>query len=213
MMTKAEKKYIKQLQQKKYRNAENAFLVEGWKSIDTFIKGGYTPKIIYATTENKDISANYNVQLITKRELTSTSILKNPKDAMAIFQKKQLDIFQKNTTIIALDNIQDPGNLGTIIRTADWFGVKNIVCSLNTVDCYNPKVVQATMGSLTRVQVNYLDLEQYLKLQKETPIYGAFMDGDNIYTASSIKKECILVLGNEANGISETIEKLISRLH
>jgi TrmH family RNA methyltransferase len=110
--------------------------------------------------------------------------------------------------IIALDDIRDPGNLGTIIRLCDWFGVEQIVCSEQTVDVYNPKVVQATMGSISRVNISYLDLEKYLK-RHNLPIFGTFMDGKNVYK-EELPQEGILVLGNEANGISATIEKLIA---
>ncbi len=112
--------------------------------------------------------------------------------------------------MVALDGVRDPGNLGTIIRLCDWFGVKNLICSNDTVDCYNSKVVQATMGSIARVNISYVDLEDFLTENDQMPIMGTFLEGENIYT-SELPKDGILILGNEANGISSKIEKLVTQ--
>jgi len=208
-MTRSEKKHLKQLQQKKYRNQFQKFVVEGWKSIHDFIVAGYVPVKIYSTKDiTSSLSDKYDYEKIDKESLRQISFFKNPKDAVAIFKiPPQADLPQSNW-IIALDQLQDPGNLGTIIRTADWFGIQNIVCATGTVDCYNPKVVQASMGSLAHVQVFYTDLEKYLK-ETSLPVYGACMQGNSLYQ-TRFPKQGILVTGNEGNGISSGIRKLIN---
>jgi len=207
-MTKAEIKHIKQLQQKKYRQASGEFLVEGLKSIIDFLQAGFVPKKIYSTTAfDNDYKQSIEIEIIDNKSLKSISLLKNPKDALAIFEIKMHHKIPSKGHILALDNLQDPGNLGTIIRTADWFGIQNIVCSVDTVDCYNPKVVQATMGSLANVSVIYTDLANYLT-ENTLPIYGAFLSGKSIYK-TQIPSDAIIVIGNEGNGISDRIGKLI----
>ncbi len=208
-MTKAEKKHIKQLQQKKYRNEYRTFIVEGWKSIKDFIVAGFIPENIYSTTENIDNPINFNVESISRKDLESISLLKNPKDALAVFFQKETSKTPSKGIILALDNLQDPGNLGTIIRTADWFGIKNIVCSNETVDCYNPKVVQATMGSLANIDIIYTDLAKYLT-NANLPIYGTFLGGKNI-DKITFPTDAIIIIGNEGNGISQEIETLVTQ--
>ena len=208
-MTNNEKKHIKQLQQKKYRNRFGEFVVEGIKSIRDFLQAGFEPVKIYSTTEISEAENNIDkLEIIDKKTLRQISFLKNPKDALAVFKIPQRQELPDSGWIIALDGLQDPGNLGTIIRTADWFGIKNIVCSEDTVDCYNPKVVQATMGSLAHLKVYYADLPVYLS-QTNLPVYGACMEGENIYQTRFPNKG-ILVIGNEGNGISTDIKQLIS---
>ena len=146
---------------------------------------------------------------ISEVDLKKISTLKNPNTALAVFKIPKQKQSSKKGLIIALDDVRDPGNLGTIIRLCDWYGVKDLICSLNTVDCYNSKVVQATMGSLTRVNVNYLDLKSYLE-SNTTEVFGAFMNGETIYT-TDLPSEGIVVLGNEANGISEAIQSKVKR--
>ena len=132
----------------------------------------------------------------------------NPNKALAVFKIPQFKAVEQNGLIIALDAVRDPGNLGTIIRLCDWFGVENLVCSNETVDCYNPKVIQATMGSITRVHITYIDLVSFLKDYKG-PVYGAYMEGENIYK-STLPQSGVIVMGNEANGISQAIETLVT---
>jgi TrmH family RNA methyltransferase len=145
--------------------------------------------------------------IISESDLKKISALTTPNNCLALFKiPKEKTIIEKGL-IVALDDIRDPGNLGTILRLCDWFGIEQLLCSEQTVDIYNPKVVQATMGSIVRVNVNYVDLEVFLK-QTTLPIFGTFMDGANIYS-EVLPKEGVIVMGNEANGISETIEKTI----
>jgi len=210
-ITKADIKYIKQLQQKKYRKQYGVFVVEGWKSIQDFIKAGYLPQKIYATKQPDDFVTD-SVESVTGKQLKQISSLQHPKDALAVFKIQAFDTLPSSGLILALDDLQDPGNLGTIIRTADWFGVRQIVCSENTVDCYNPKVVQATMGALANVSIIYTDLEAYLK-QINLPVYGTFLDGENIYK-STLPQEAVMVIGNEGNGIKPEIAGLTThKLH
>lgn len=201
-------KLIKSLGQKKGRQQERLFVVEGIKGISEFLKSDYKLKNLF-TTKPIFEAPNNLVTEISETELKKISSLKNPNTALAIFEIPESKITQQNGLIIALDDVRDPGNLGTIIRLCDWYGVKDLICSLNTVDCYNSKVVQATMGSLTRVNVQYLDLKTYLETSKND-VFGTFLNGENIY-AAQLPKEGIIVLGNEANGISEIIENEVDR--
>ena len=206
MLSKNQVKLIQKLHHKKYRNELNLFIVEGKKSINEFLQAGYTPQLLIAT---EAFTANVPQHLITsvsKDELRKVSTLQNPDEGLAVFeQPKHKGILQEGV-IVALDNVQDPGNLGTIIRLCDWFGVETLLCNTQTVDCYNPKVVQATMGSLTRVAVHYLDLAAFLTTTA-LPVYTMDLEGENLYTAT-FPKDCILILGNEANGISSEVRAL-----
>ena len=208
-VTKAEIKFVKQLQQKKYRKQYSAFVVEGWKSIRDFIKADYKPVKIYAIEQLADINS---LEIITRKQLKQLSFLQHPKDALAVFEMKQTGNLPVSGLILALDDLQDPGNLGTIIRTADWFGIRNIVCSENTVDCYNPKVVQATMGALANVSVIYTDIAGYLK-QVNLPVFGTFLSGESIYQ-TTLPQEAVILIGNEGNGIKPEIARLTTnKLH
>ena len=211
MITKADIKYIKSLQNKKKRLISKKFIIEGEKIVNEALI--YSPRIIehlYATSnfiEQKSIPEFVSVTQITIQELDKITTLKTPNRAVAIC--KQLQSEQLNSDLIlALDHIQDPGNLGTIIRLADWFGISEIICSENTVDCYNSKVIQSTMGAIFRVKVSYVDLEQFLK-NTTYPIYGALLNGDNVFKTKFDRKGIIL-LGNEGNGISEELKKFIT---
>ena len=159
-----------------------------------------------------NLSRKINFQEISLNELQKISLLKNPADAVATVTLPEWPLLKaeelKNKFSILLDGVQDPGNMGTIIRTADWFGIKNVICSKDTVDVYNPKVVQATMGSLARVRLTYCDLNEFLH-QSELPAYGALLNGDNIYQ-TDFGTEGFLIMGNEGNGISAEIQQLIS---
>ena len=208
-MTKADQKFIAQLKQKKYRTLHQAFIVEGWKSIGDFIKGGYTPFKIYAINPVENLwSSEINIESVSPKQLKQISFLQHPKDALAIFKpKNEMQLPQKGL-VLALDGLQDPGNLGTIIRTADWFGVQHIVCSKNTVDCYNPKVVQATMGALAHVHVSYTDLNQFIQ-QTPLPVFGTFLQGANLFQ-TELPDQAVIVIGNEGNGIGKSISDLIT---
>ena len=206
MITKNQIKFIKSLSLKKNRIKEQLFIAEGEKIVSELLRSDFEIKNIYATKEWK--VSNDNITQISNAELQRISNLKSPNKVLAVVQFKNHKIIKHDGITLVLDEINDPGNLGTIIRMCDWFGVKQIICSKNTVDIFNPKVVQSAMGSAFRVQVNYTDLENYLS-DITTPIYGAFMDGKNLKEVK-IPKSAHLVMGNEANGISAEINKLIT---
>lgn len=206
MITKNQIKFIKSLSLKKNRIKEQLFIAEGEKVVSELLRSDFEIKNIYATKEWK--VSNDNITQISNAELQRISNLKSPNKVLAVVQFKNHKIIKHDGITLVLDEINDPGNLGTIIRMCDWFGVKQIICSKNTVDIFNPKVVQSAMGSAFRVQVNYTDLENYLSDIK-TPIYGAFMDGKNLKEVK-LPKSAHLVMGNEANGISAEINKLIT---
>jgi TrmH family RNA methyltransferase len=208
MLSKNQIKLIKSLGQKKNRQHLGLFAVEGIKGISEFLDSDFKLVTLYTTKSIFD-APTASVCEISEVDLKKISTLKSPNTALAIFKIPEQKKSTKTGLIIALDAIRDPGNLGTIIRLCDWYGIKDLVCSLNTVDCYNSKVVQATMGSLTRVNVCYLDLEGYLE-SHGAAIFGTFMNGENIYTAD-LPNEGIVILGNEANGISETIQSKVKR--
>ncbi|WP_046743673.1 TrmH family RNA methyltransferase [Kordia zhangzhouensis] len=207
MVSKRQIKIITSLQQKKYRKSTGLFVAEGKKVIDEFLASSFELDSLFSVDENL-FSEEKSVTIISEVELKKMSFLKNPNKCLALFKIVENTAIDPMKLIVALDDVRDPGNLGTIIRLCDWFGIKDLLCSEETVDCYNPKVVQATMGSLTRVNVVYGNLENYLS-QTNLPVFGAFMDGKNVYQAS-LSNKGILVMGNEANGVSETISKLIT---
>jgi len=206
MLSKNQQKIIQKLQQKKYRNELGLFVVEGKKGILEFVQAGFKVEAIFATSLFSEQLNKLPLTLISKEELSKISTLKNPDEGVAIFhQPKRKGILQEGI-ILALDNIQDPGNLGTLIRLCDWFGIETLLCSEQTVDCYNPKVVQASMGSLSRVEVHYLPLEGFLATCA-LPVYVATLEGENLYT-TTFPEDCVIVLGNEANGVSPEVTAL-----
>lgn len=210
MLSKSQLKLITSLAKKKYRNQFQLFVVEGVKSIQEFLNSNYELDQLFSTTETIFNVDDTKFNLLTESELKKISYLSTPNKALAIFKKEEPKPIETNQLIVALDNISDPGNLGTIIRLCDWFGITDLVCNLETVDCFNPKVVQASMGSLTRVNITYLNLETFIKEQSHIPIYGTFMDGETIYK-SQVNQNGILIFGNEANGISKAIESLVTK--
>lgn len=219
MISKQKIKYIQSLEQKKYRRKENAFVAEGHKSVGDLLREGWKAKLIVATSEWQcPVSLPDSTELIsvTEEELRKASLLLHPQQVIGVFEipdTQSLDVKDTDSSqlILALDGIQDPGNLGTIIRTADWFGINTIVCSSETADAYNPKVVQATMGSIARVNVVYYNklTEFFDTLSADTPIYGTLLDGNNIYS-SDIKPHGVIVMGNEGNGISEEVRQRLT---
>ncbi|MCF7560973.1 RNA methyltransferase [Sabulilitoribacter multivorans] len=206
MLSKSQIKLITQLKQKKYRQLNGFFVVEGVKTINELLQSHFVLQTLY-TTETFNIDAKKEV-LISESDLKRISFLTTPNKALAIFKIPVPKPIIKNGLIVALDAVRDPGNLGTIIRLCDWFGIKDLVCNNETVDCFNPKVIQATMGSITRVNISYIDLVDFLK-ESSLPIYGAFMEGDNVYNKNNLS-EGVLVMGNEANGISKEVEAIIN---
>lgn len=212
MISKIEAKYIQSLHAKKKRDAEGVFVAEGDKVIREFLKEKFVPLKLFATenwlSQNPEIQGAF-VHPATEDELQRAGFLKTPNQALAIFsQKRDLKVVPKCAWVLVLDEIQDPGNLGNIIRTADWFGWENIIASKDCADMYNPKVVQASMGSLARVQVVYADLEKFIS-ETSLPVYGAMLSGENIHTIT--KQELgILIIGNEGKGIHENLQKYIT---
>ncbi|PJJ10579.1 TrmH family RNA methyltransferase [Flavobacterium sp. 1] len=209
MLSKNQIKLISSLQQKKYRFANQLFFAEGVKVIQELVKSNFELEHLYTTKEDFKAIAPNKITLITENELNKISALSTPNTCLAVFKIPMESKIIESGLVLALDSIRDPGNMGTILRLCDWFGIKQLVCSKETVDIYNPKVVQATMGSITRVNVNYVDLVPFLEKTK-LPVFGTFMDSDNIYK-TALPQEGIIVMGNEANGISESIEKLVTK--
>ncbi len=215
MLSKNQQKYILSLQQKKHRNETGYFVAEGNKLVGDMLPT-FDCQWLIGTTDWLQMHPDAEAKLIveaTKEEIRKASGLTTPQDVIAVFRKPNYSLNSESIEkqlIIAADCIQDPGNLGTIIRLADWFGIQHIVCSLDTVDVYNPKTVQATMGALARVKVHYVDLVEFLKNQQSTAIYGTFLDGDDMYNAQ-LSQNGIIVMGNEGNGISSTSEQYINK--
>jgi len=208
MITKNQIKLIKSLSLRKNRLKHKLFLVEGDKNVLDLIKSDFDVHTIFANSNWSKLNPTVNVSLVSKNELLRISNQKNPNNVLAIACIKESKIFNERGLVLVLDDISDPGNLGTIIRTCDWFGVRSIICSNNTVDVYNPKVVQSTMGSLFRVKVMYTDLAKYLKKVK-SDVYGTLFDGKNIKKVD-FKDDIHIVMGNESNGISKEISKYIT---
>ena len=209
MVSKSQIKLITSLEQKKHRTKTGLFVVEGKKGIEELLKSDFKLHSLYTTQDIFD-APQEKTFMISEVELKKISKLKNAQIALGIFLIPEKTNPKLKGLVVALDGIRDPGNLGTIIRLCDWFGVQDIVCSLDTVDCYNFKVVQATMGSIARVQIHYVDLNLFLRENDSQLKVGAFLDGENLYTAS-IPKDLIVVLGNEANGISKSVEEIIEK--
>lgn len=206
MVSKNQIKRIISLQQKKYRKELGLFFVEGKKVIQELLDSNFVLEELFVTEHLFDHIPQQT--LIATTDLKKISALSNPNNALAVFRMPEPKKIKEQGIILALDKIRDPGNLGTIIRLCDWFGITDLVCSEDTVDCYNPKVLQATMGSISRVNVSYLDLNKFLS-QTKLPVFGTFMKGNNIYK-TQLPNQGIIVMGNEANGISPEIEQLIT---
>lgn len=203
-LSKNHTKLITSLRQKKYRQKHKMFVVEGVKVVREFLQSSYELHLLLsADTSYQDYT---NVIPISETELKRISHLVTPNKVLAVFKIPETQKLEPLGLILALDAINDPGNLGTIIRLCDWFGVTQIVCSNDTVDCYNSKVVQASMGSLIRVPIHYVDLDLFLK-EMDLPVFIADMEGDNVYK-TELPENGILVMGNEANGISEEIQSI-----
>lgn len=210
MLSKNRIKFLKSLHLKKFRDENSLFLVEGEKSVLEVLKhkkdaieSVYSTNLELVTTFQKE---GIEAELIDSKELQAISTLKNPSSSLLVCKKWQNEFFDFRFVLV-LDNIQDPGNLGTLIRLSDWYGVDAIVCSTNTVEMYNPKVIQASMGSFFRTPIFYRNLGEFLQ-ESKLPIYGALLEGKNVYQ-EKLEAEGILILGNEGNGISEEIKALI----
>lgn len=194
-MTKAEIQLVRSLADKRARTETGLFVAEGHKLVAELRASGLRVRKVYEG-----------------REAERVSLLKTPSDMLALIEIPSYALpadAAARGLVLALDEVQNPGNLGTIIRLADWFGISDIVCSPGTADCYNPKVVQATMGAIARVRVHYTDLGEWLA-GVDTPVYGTFLDGENIHTAT-LSQHGVIVMGNEGQGITPAVERRISR--
>jgi TrmH family RNA methyltransferase len=218
MISKNQIKHIQSLHSKKNREEEGLFIIEGIKLVSEFIQHQkFEIKELFGTHEylsnQKQILTENQIRYseIASEELKKISLFTTPNQVLAIVksisQKLDISLFNSSTSLF-LDDIRDPGNLGTIIRIADWFGIKQVICSPNCTELYNPKTLQASMGAVLRVNVVSMDFNELLPLLTNTPIYGAVLEGENIYTSSL--KHGLIVIGNEANGISEEVLKHIS---
>jgi RNA methyltransferase, TrmH family len=208
MLSKNQIKLITSLQQKKYRKQYQLFFAEGVKVIEELLRSKYELQTIFVTEPLDFKVATDKIHTISPAELKKISALTTPNNCLAVFKIPTEHFSLKEGLLVVLDDVRDPGNLGTIIRLCDWFGVEQLVCSPETVDIYNPKVVQATMGSIGRVAVLYTDLVSFLKT-KSSPVFGTFMDGENIYK-QELPPNAILIMGNEANGISDEVAQCIA---
>lgn len=203
MVSKNELKILTSLSQKKYRDKHGLFLVEGKKAIEEFLNSDYKCQHIYIADTDNDIFPRELIKHLSINDLKKISNLKNTSGHIGVFELPDDQVMIELDTKLVLDHIQDPGNLGTIIRLCDWFGIEQLICSEDTVDCYNPKVVQASMGSLSRVKVLYVDIENYIK-GKEEEIVSMLLNGENIYQ-TPLPKNAVYIIGNESNGIRTSI--------
>ena len=204
MVSKNQIKTITGLQQKKYRKQHKLFFAEGIKVVQELLNSNFELYQLYTTQDIFSGIVKEKIEIISEAELKKISALATPNICLALFVIPQEQPVPDSGLIVALDDVRDPGNMGTIIRLCDWFGISHLVCSEQCVDVFNPKVVQATMGSVTRVNVVYANLDDYLA-KTALPVFGTFMDGTNIYS-ETLPENGIIVMGNEANGISAQIE-------
>ena len=210
MISKNQIKFIKSLSLKKNRVKAQLFVAEGEKIVNELLNSKFEIEHIYATKQFSGINSSDKsaVTVVSSEELSRISNLTSPNNVLAIVRVSHQELENNTAITLVLDDVNDPGNLGTIIRICDWFGVTQLICSANTVDCYNPKVVQSAMGSLFRLDIKYLDLTTYLD-DIDTPIYGAYMNGVDV-KGQEFPKQTHLIMGNEANGISESVSKYVS---
>ena len=214
MLSKNKIKYIHSFELKKNRKEEHAFVAEGHKLVGDLL-GHFPCKLLVATRawleRNPGMKADEIIE-VTQEELTRASLQKAPQEVLAVFEQPTYEMdasVVSQKLCLALDDVQDPGNLGTIIRLADWFGIEHIFCSQGTVDVYNPKTIQATMGALARVKLHYCHLPSFIASLKDTPVYGTFLDGENMY-GKNLSEHGLIVMGNEGNGISDEVGKLVN---
>ena len=214
MISLTKQKWIRSLEQKKFRTEYGLFIAEGTKCCLDLLE--LLPCEFLAATEawleEYPQDSVKEVMQVSKEEIRKISMQKNPQEVLAIFciPKYELpDLSNNQQLILVLDNIQDPGNLGTILRIADWYGIDHVVCSIGTVDAYNPKTVQATMGAIGRVKIHYTNLETYLSTSK-VPVYGTFLEGESLYDVP-LSQNGLIVMGNEGNGISMDVGQLVTQ--
>ena len=205
MVSKSQIKFVRQLAQKKQRDQYDLFVAEGHVVVQEFMNENYQLHQLF--TSDPALFSSHQAIVVSQSEMKTMSALKTPSDTLAVFVKPNEQTLSKSKLILALESIQDPGNLGTIIRLCDWFGILDIVCSSDTVDCYNPKVIRSTMGSLARVQVLYKDLQAWLAEMQDCQIVATSMDGQSVYEFS-FDKPTVLVIGNESRGLSKQMHEL-----
>jgi len=214
MLSKNKIKFVQSLHRKKIRDEKGLFIAEGDKLIQQLIGANFAFHSIFTSNLNHSYEKFSGEIILTNYdEIKKISTLKTPQDVIAVcYQPKsnEAQLPLNNSLVLALDNIQDPGNLGTIIRLASWFGITQLICSNNTADCYNPKVIQASMGAIAHLSIHYVNLPEYLAKAKENGVhvYGTFLDGNNIYT-EKLKTSGIIVMGNEGNGITPEVETFV----
>ena len=215
MLSKNKIKYIRSLELKKNRKEERAFVAEGHKLVGDLL-GHFSCRLLVATRSWLDIHPQVGadeVIEVTQEELTRASLQKTPQDVLAIFEQPEYPMNPEvisQSLCLALDDVQDPGNLGTIIRVADWFGIEHIFCSLGMVDVYNPKTIQATMGALARVKLHYCNLPSLIASLGDVPVYGTFLDGKNIY-GEDLGTYGLIVMGNEGKGVSQEVADMVNK--
>ncbi len=216
MISKSQIKFVQSLKQKKFRDLHRCFVAEGSKLVLEFSVSHFSVVQVFAVAEwlsVHPVPAGIVVGEVTHAEMERISFLSTPSPALAVIEMPEAlpePTFRKENLTLVLDGITDPGNLGTIIRIADWFGIRHLVCSEGCVDQYNPKVVQATMGSLTRVNVNYLELPGFLaSVGGEVPIYGMMLEGEDLFTTDTTGNG-LIVIGSEAHGISEAVSEFVT---
>ncbi len=214
MLSKNKAAFIQSLALKKFRDEHQCFVAEGTRLISD-IHHNFRCRMIVATQKWVDehpLPMGQEQIITDEKTFQRVSRQKQPQGILAVYEMRKTNFDAKvvdTELVMALDNIQDPGNMGTLLRVADWFGIRQVVCSHGTADVYNPKTVQATMGALARVDVHYLDLPQFLQTLTNTPVYGTFLDGESIYE-SPLSTNGIIIMGNEGNGIAPEIEKLVT---
>lgn len=213
-LSKNKLKYIRSLKEKKHRSEHGTFVAEGNKLVCDLLPH-LKCQLLVATASflaSTDTGSADEVIEVSDSQLAQASFLQSPQQALGVFFQPKADSREdiKDQLVLALDGIQDPGNMGTIVRLADWYGIKNIYCSDDTADIYNPKVVQATMGALARVNIHYTDLIGFLNKNKGIPVYGTFLDGKDMYE-QELTGHGIVIMGNEGNGIRPETEKLVTQ--
>ena len=215
MLSKSLIKLVRSLDMKKYRKETNLFVAEGEKLVNDLMASGVECYKIIATEKQASmlsVGGGVDIIIVSEDELKKVSFFKSPQGIVGLFRQRigsPDTATPEHELCLALDDVQDPGNLGTIIRIADWFGIENIYCSIGTVDVYNPKTVQATMGAISRVNIFYVELPKFLaSLKKSIPVYGTFLNGRNIYE-HKLSPNGIIVMGNEGKGIGSECERII----
>ncbi len=216
MISKQQAKFVKSLKLKKYRKKASCFLVEGAKNVIELLSSDYEIQNLYVTNKflletPNHLLSNVDFQICTEKELADIGTFQTNEYALAVANIKSVSVdFSKENLILALDVVSDPGNLGTIIRIADWYGIKTIVASLSSADFYNPKVINASMGSFCRIDIHYMELEYFLSSNIDREVFGAMLKGEDVHGVQ-VNKPSILLMGNESNGISSALNKFINR--